>query len=139
MHHGTPLRYRGEELLAVTLRVARERALVDALGQHLGERGTWFHLVRRQLIHLVILRVADDQAFVGVEHAQTLRHAVDGGADLRDLAPLSADDHGVGQDHCGLCDDRGKDADHGGFRKTWNKSRRPTGGEDCERAITAGK
>ena len=80
--NGAPLPNRGQKFFPVFMRIARERTLGNPFCQHLGQRGSRLYVGRRQFIHLVILRVADDQSLRGVEHAQPLRHAVDGGVHL---------------------------------------------------------
>ena len=109
VHDGAPESNRGQKLLAVFLRVAGERALGNPFLQHVGQRRSRLYVARRQFVHFVILRVADDQSLSGVEHAQSLRHAVDGGAYLLDFPALTSGEHGTGQAHRNLGNDRGED------------------------------
>ncbi len=69
VHDGAPLSDRRQKFLSVLLRVPRKRALGDPLLQHLGKRGSRLNVGRRQLVHIVILRIADDQPLRSVEHA----------------------------------------------------------------------
>jgi hypothetical protein len=63
---------RGLKLTAVTVGIARKGAVGDTVVEQAGERNARPRNLRRQLIHGAIARVADQQPFLLVEHAQTL-------------------------------------------------------------------
>jgi hypothetical protein len=58
---------------------------VAAMVQQLEKPGPWLRLLRRQVVHLQIARVAHDQAMFGIEHAQPLGHIVQGHVEARIL------------------------------------------------------
>ena len=50
----------------------------DAMGDDRTVRRSHVQQVLGQLVHLGVAVVGDDQPFVGVEHAQTLAHVIEG-------------------------------------------------------------
>ncbi len=69
--------------LPVLTGIAREAAVGDAVFKQVGERAARLHDVFGQIVQLLVALVADDQSLVAVEHAQALRHVVDGDAHAR--------------------------------------------------------
>ena len=61
-------------------------ALLDAMVQELEKPGPGLRLLRGQIVHLQIARVAHDQAMIGVEHAQALGHVAQGHVEARILS-----------------------------------------------------
>ena len=53
-----------------------------AIFEHLAERGSRFHLLAGEAVHLGVELVADHQPLLAIEHGQTLRHVVQGGVEL---------------------------------------------------------
>ena len=63
-------------------RHGRKAAGLEPQVDDLDQRHPGADTLRRDIVHLDIAVVADDQAVVGVEEAQSLRHVVDGGVEL---------------------------------------------------------
>ena len=87
----------------------------------------------------MILRVADDEALRGVEHAQPLRHAVDGGVYLLIFSAQTPDQQVTSQNHRKLGNERGEDGVENRFGNGGNNRRGPAGSEDSQRAETRHK
>ena len=137
--NGAPLPNRGYKILPVLMVVAIERALRDPSRQHLRQRGSRFCVGRRQIIHFIILRVADDQPLRRIEHAQPLRHAVDGGVHLLVFPAQMLGEQGVGQAHRKLGDERSEDHCEYRFGNGGDDCGDPAGGEDNQHAETRRK
>ena len=60
----------------------RVAAVGEAIVEDLAHRRARLHLLGRQAVHLGVALVADDNALLGVEHGQALRHVVHGGVEL---------------------------------------------------------
>lgn len=58
---GAPLSNCSQKFLSVLIWMPGKRALGDPLFQHLGKRGSRLNIGQCQLIHVLVLRVADDQ------------------------------------------------------------------------------
>ncbi len=82
------LREAAQQLDAVLLGVEIEvPAGLDAMAQQVDQYTAGLHHTARESVHLDIEIIADDDAFVGVEHDQTLRHVVDRSFQSRKMFP----------------------------------------------------
>src|SRR5271156_257937 len=61
----------------IAVRIAGERAMLEAENQHLAQRHAAAQLLALQAVHFDVTHVAEDEARRLIEHAQTLRHVVE--------------------------------------------------------------
>ena len=76
---GLPLRHVAQDVRAELVDIALERADPLAIGDQIAEMQAGPHHVRRQLVHIQIALVAQDDPRVRIVQQQALRHVVDGG------------------------------------------------------------
>ena len=74
--------------LAILVDVGGEIAGLLPVDQQIAQRASGPHDLRGEPIHLDVAAVADDQAAARIEHAEALRHVVEGGVEPLVLQPL---------------------------------------------------
>src|SRR5207237_4568220 len=78
----------GQKFGTVLLRVTRKRSGFLAMINYLPEGEAGLDHLGRQSVHLDITLIAEHKSRRRIEHAETLRHIVEGGIEERFLVPL---------------------------------------------------
>ncbi len=92
----------GDDVAAILIDIAGEQAGRLAMRDELAQRAAAFHDRRREIVHFEVLRIADDDARAGVEHADALRHVAERIDEMTDVgAPADIErDPDADKDKC---------------------------------------